>query len=120
MNNSKLWENVKAILEDYNVSLPTPGEPFLPDRPIFGRLDDDEIIVITSERKIDKEDFSEDFPDHEIVREIEEIIASSERRGSAIEGRNKEKPRPEWGAPCAWYCPLHFFGPDWGIYNEIV
>ena len=72
--------------------------------------------MITSERKIDKAGFSEDFPDHEIFREVEEIIASSERRGSAIEGRNKEKPRPEWGAPCAWYCPLHFFGPDWGIY----
>ena len=114
MKNNKLWDGVKTLLNDYSVSLPALDVPILPERPVFGEIADDEIVIIRSEQDIIRS--VGEAPNPVIFDEIEEIIKTSQERGSAIRGRETLKPRPEWGEPCAWYCPLHYFGPDWGIY----
>ncbi|WP_200342369.1 type II toxin-antitoxin system HicA family toxin [Rhodovibrio sodomensis] len=94
------------------------------DLPDIGHIGDNETVYATSIESIfgfvpddDFEGFPIDLDDPRIQEwwaQVQEIMY----------GRNKNIPtgifqisRQEAPGPhCAWYCPIHFFGYDWGIY----
>lgn len=120
------------ILAQYDIhpeqnvrDLPTP------DFPDVGAITDDESIYTTGEMgDIPEENLidPEDPRIREWLHELESIAEASslehpgeisrENGRSSADGQSQDSngEREFLEPACAWYCPMHFFGTDWGIY----
>jgi predicted RNA binding protein YcfA (HicA-like mRNA interferase family) len=102
-----------------------------PDLPDVGTITDDESIYNTGEMG---DIVEEDLIDHddrrirEWLHELQNIAEASlletpgqisQEDGRPSVDRQSKKSNGREGPPepaCAWYCPMHYFGADWGIY----
>ena len=122
LNNHNLADIVQNVLDDLKIKS-TLNNPLIDveEYPIIGENNEreGEIINITSLEdilsEINKEDNVEEFDDdidNELKNKIEDIIRSNERNSSSdifTSTRSKFE-------ICAWYCPIHYYHYDWGIY----
>lgn len=107
--------DIRHDVEDPKADLPEVGEIF-----------DGESIYSTSLNDVlskDDDTWPPDGPhsiDDERVRDwlegIERIIREIERNGPWNATPPNHKPITRPACICAWYCPIHYFGHDWGIY----
>ena len=113
----EISENLVEILEKEGI-ITTSGNPLVNIRiPIIGKIKDNEIINITSLRKIQSDVFrpqEDSFEESDLEKEINDIIKISQRAGKPLIDNIENIPKEQFpirdGEPCAWYCPIHFFG----------
>lgn len=78
---------------------------------------------ILGEKPETNSDFDDEFEEFDPFEALDDYLREM-RGGSKISfpGNTNDPPSrsyPEQQPPepfCAWYCPVHYFGPDWGIY----
>ena len=98
------------------------------DLPGIGEIEDGEGIYTTSLKEIFSNNGdiqSSDWPKSDDPRlkewevELDEIIESSSKGDwpdDGLLGRVFAQPTGQPEHPCAWYCPIHYFGHGWGIF----
>jgi len=94
----------------------------VPDFPEIGQISENETVYSTTLDDILKDGPEGNVPTiadsprlQEFRNKIQDIVLTSRQsdRGFRKPDLGKQKPAEPY---CAWYCPIHFFGNDWGIY----
>ena len=116
---------VLATLKEYDI---TPDEPLaLSDinLPAIGQIKESEIYYPMSLDDILDDNFSmEEALNGNVKGIISEWAYEIENLTSSKESQIRERVLRKLDPPrrigrtqiCAWYCPIHYFGSDWGIY----
>ena len=107
-------------------------EPFGSDpreEEITGEIGENEDVFeisvedILGEKPESNSDFDEGFEEFDPFEALDDYLREM-RGGRDISVPDNSNDRPGRSYPdkhppepfCAWYCPVHYFGPDWGIY----